>query len=42
MDITEKIDKYIEKVSYHLNDEENMYQEDKIILSPYDGLVFEG
>ncbi len=42
MDITEKVDKYIKKVSYHLNDEENMYQEDKIILSPYDGLVFEG
>ena len=42
MDITEKVDQYINKVIYHLNDEENMYQEGKIILSPYDGLVFEG
>ena len=42
MDITDKVDKYINKVIYHLNDEENMYQEDKIILSPYDGIVFWG
>ena len=42
VDITERVDKYLNSVIYHLNDEENMYQDGRIILSPYDGLVFLG